>query len=514
MKYRKSVFIICFSFVFGIAYSVADHMVATEQLGASILLCIGAGLIYGCIVTAVSKLFVFGESTYSTYFTQSSKRFWGILGGLILIYSVCLFTYFPGVGMNDSLNIMYNGMGMVSQFPVFYCAFIVVLTRIGREMGTMQLSIALYSIIQMLVVCCLSAGIITWFWSRKLYKPLKWGILVYYALEPLMPLYSISMIKDTLFSLLLTVLMIFTYEIVLHTPGTGLKNIFWMGFDVLLLGIVFTRNNGFFIVFPFLMILCILFKKYRRNIYVAVFLVLVGVLLNKAPLKIKGETPLFQESVGIPLQQMAAVVANDGYLTEEQEKFIEQLMPLEEIKNRYYPGSVDNIKWAGDTFDRQFLNEHRYEFLITWLQMMPHNFSTYVKAYLQQTFWFWAPLQRNDVQCFFTIENYTDSAWTPELARENGIYDHPLFPDPVNQILRNYYQMAKCFFNEGVLFWIMSTSALLIFLKYKDLKRLLPYLPGILLWLTLMISTPVNSSLRYVLTFVYSLPCYVGFLFL
>ncbi len=173
--------LIIFSFLFGIAYSTADQLSKNNQLAFSLIQCIVAGLLYGIIVIHVSISSI--KFSYIVYPQNLVKKYWIFLGTLIAIYFICLFTYFPGVGMNDSLNIMKYGMEITNQFPVFYCAFITILTRIGRYLGTLQISIALYSVIQMIVVCSICAGIITWFWSKPIFKPLKYGVLIFYTLE-------------------------------------------------------------------------------------------------------------------------------------------------------------------------------------------------------------------------------------------------------------------------------------------------------------------------------------------
>lgn len=252
--------------------------------------------------------------------------------------------------------------------------------------------------------------------------------------------------------------------------------------------------------------------EYRKNILQAAVAVIIGIIINSLPLRLAHHEPLFQEKAGIPLQQISAVIANDGNITTEQANFINHLMPLNDIKKLYNPASVDPIKWNHELFDSQYLNAHKKEFLITWAQLLPANFSTYVKAYLQQTFWFWAPLQKGTTQCFYSIETYADNLWLIDFVKESGIHDQPLFSQNINQLFKKYYRLSSYFFREGVLFWFMLASALLLTLKQKNKSTILLYLPAILLWLTLMISTPVNSSLRYVLVFAYSLPFYIGFL--
>lgn len=140
--------------------------------------------------------------------------------------------------------------------------------------------------------------------------------------------------------------------------------------------------------------------------------------------------------------------------------------------------------------------------------MFPMNIDIYVKAYLQQTLWFWGPIQSDNVQCLYSIESYGNEG-LPEFMEMNGIKNQSLLPNKLEDMLKRYYVTASFFFSEGILFWIMQVSVLFVYLKRRSKKDLLPYLPAVLLWMTVMISTPVATSLRYVFVFVYSLPFYI-----
>ncbi len=512
-KVQYYIFIGIFSLIFGFAFSLAMHLEQTGQMDISV-----AQIALICIVSQIILIILYNLNipVFNKNFTHISsmdcKKYYIIFFVILMIsYFVCLLTYFPGVGMNDGLNIMYYGMGTATQFPVCYCAFITILTMIGKILGNLQISVVLYSICQVVIVSGISAWLIMWFWTKPVFKWLKYIVVIYYVAEPLFAMYSISMLKDTVFSLMLTLLMALTYELVNHSFLFKEKS-GWVIFTITSLGIIFIRNNGAFIIVPFILVLLAVCAEYRKQILYVGGIVLLGLIINSLPFKIVNKEPLFQEKAGIPLQQISAVVANGGKLTDEQADFIGHIMPLNEIHDRYNPGSVDSIKWNHEFFNRDFLDNHKMEFLHTWFQIMPNNFSIYVKAYLQQTFYFWAPLQKGSVQCFYTIETYADNDWLVSFTDKYGIHDQPLLPGWLNNMLRKYYNLAQYFFREGVLFWIMLASMLLVALKNQNKKILLSYLPGLLLWFTIMLSTPVSSSLRYVFTFVYSLPFYIGFL--
>ena len=79
---------------------------------------------------------------------------------LLASYTLCLLVCFPGVGMNDGLNIMYYGVSKINQYPAIYCLYVLALMKIGLHFGTLQVTIIIYSIIQMIVCAMLGAGIV------------------------------------------------------------------------------------------------------------------------------------------------------------------------------------------------------------------------------------------------------------------------------------------------------------------------------------------------------------------
>lgn len=56
---------------------------------------------------------------------------------------------------------------------------------------------------------------------------------------------------------------------------------------------------------------------------------------------------LYQETVGIPFQQIAYVIATDGFIEPELKEYLSQLFDYEEVSSHFNPYTVDAIKWTG-----------------------------------------------------------------------------------------------------------------------------------------------------------------------
>lgn len=502
-----------FSLIFGMVFSLAHQLVNKNFLNIKIEeVTLVSCFLFVILLLILKLLQKIDDLPINRFGSLKRCDIYIIFVICFCVNSLCLLTYFPGTGMTDGLNIMLYGMPQIQQFPFFYVAFLTMLTALGEFLGSLQYSVVIYSIIQILCVSALYTWIVVWFSKKCTPKCLKYIILIYFLLEPLLAMYAISMLKDTLFSLLLLVLMMLVYDLVIDVEIKREK-IWWIFFAIVIFGILTLRNNGSYIIFPILIMLFFCCPQNRKGIICMFFCAISIIVLLKILMIWFGTEQLFQELVGIPLQQMAAVVANNGNIAPEQAEFLNKLMPLEEMAVQYNPSSADAIKW-NSMFDRGFLNEHKVEFLITWAKMLPENFLIYVKAYLQQTFWFWAPWQEGTVQCLYSIETVSDNSWLVEFLKTSGIHDQPLLPAQLNNLLRSWYQLGNKFFREGVCFWIMLSTLVLSVLKNRNWRMILVYAPALLLWLTIMISTPIAFSMRYVFVFAYALPFFVGVLFI
>lgn len=429
---------------------------------------------------------------------------------LFLSYLLCLLTYFPGVGMNDGLNILNFGMSQSGQFPVFYCAFLTALAKIGKHFGSLQISIAIYSVIQIIICSIITSGIIEWTFSKKLPKGIKIFILCYFIFMPIICMYAISMLKDTVFSLLLVVFSILLYE--LMSGKIENQKRYCIISLITIMGIIMLRNNGKYVVI-FCLLLAYIFGKNRKKRKVILFQALIAVIsliMVSTAMHYFHSKQLFQEAAGIPLQQVCATVANDGKITAEQRHFINKLMPVDQIKTKYNPYTADPIKWDPDgKFNRFYLESHKKQFIKVWIDMFPANMKIYIVAYLRQTFQFWAPLPNVENPCFYTIETYYNNAWLPDFTKQYHIRDHSIMLNPLRKIFKGYYRRGY-YFNEGLCFWIII--ALLLLTYQKDKKIFYMYMPTIALWLTIMISTPISGSFRYVLVYAYIMPIYISML--
>ena len=463
----------------------------------------------GCIL--FSSLFtVLRKRILAVSLADTTEQHYEILksaGLIFLCWLPYVLSYYPGLIYEDSLNSVWQALGYWdynNHHPFMYTMFIKLFMKIGQVFGDLNFGCFLYSIAQMIIVSTIFGYSITWLGRHGVPKSWRTVITLFYAIVPVFPLHAISMWKDPLFSaaLLLEILLLAD---VAESKGSILrekKTIFKM---ILVNAMIcFTRNNGIYIVALVNLILSAVYgirikSKLKINWFVwpIALVVILWYVISGPIYKACGISDDFEESIGVPLQQMAAVVVYDGNLSEEEIEFMNELMPIEKYREVYTPCCVDHLKW-NENFNTEFLENNKAEFIKKYVSLFIKNPSICLKAWMLQTHGFWAV---NSWEF-----NFFEYGLAPEMYAENiGIKQEDLILNTFGVSLRGILKTTFQFLNSSVLTWIvLFVSAMLVVLKKE--RYLLAMLPLIGTFLTLMIGVPLADWLRYVLIYVYALP--------
>ena len=429
---------------------------------------------------------------------------------LSLIGIFYLLIYYPGVGFCDTINIIIieNSLGYAKQHPWFYIVFIHFIVRVSKFFGgNYETAFFISSLFQVFCYSILFSYFIIWLHKKQLkFLPLLFIFLVW-AFSPILNLYKILLVKDILYSFIVVAWIPFLYDFV-ETDGSILfsnKNFVFISILILL---SLLRNNGVYItgfILFVLFIFCLLKKiKVLKQIFYLFLILLLVILLNFCFEKINKINHLFKETVGIPIQQIARTVVENGNITEEEEKIINEIMPIDFIKSKYRPYTSDPLKW-GRRLDDKYLNKNKVKFLKIWFDIFLKNPKIYLKAYLYNTYGFWSinnhKIFRYDTIYVKLFDNFFS---------ENKIHIQSIFPNNVQTTLKNItFEATNDSLNEGILFWlfILLLSVLIIIKGNKYVIIASPILGG---WLTLMIATPVAYQYRYIFFIPLALPLLVG----
>lgn len=432
------------------------------------------------------------------------KRWWFVAFVLlVLLWLPYVLVFYPGILTPDSftsllqakdLSLLYN------HIPVAYTLMITFFTRIGWFLGDSNFGVFLFSIAQVLIV----AGVLSYlaYWVR-----IKTGkavvacvVLLFYGLNPVVAMYSITMWKDVIFSAGIVLLCLFLFDVALEKGKVLGENPKMIQLCILFAIVCFGRNNGIYIVVFCWLLLLLSYKCVRKKILLWGGSTIVVIVLIQGPgYKICGINQAnFAESVGIPLQQISYAVINDETFTETEKIFLENLIPIKTIEEDYSPVSVDNIKF-NVKFDNSFLEQNKAGFVKMYFKLLPKHLSSFVKAYLLSTSGFWKVNETGLVVAQGIYEN------------DMGIYSVDCLKKLTNIDMKEEISVKIAQFQHspiidvGIMVWLVFLYVIVCFKQRQSWKTYL-VVPLICSWITIMIATPVFAQFRYVYYYHLMLP--------
>ncbi len=494
---------------------------------AFVIFC-GQGLLSACFAFLAFRLVDRAGEKSLAPAPFSWKRLLSAAGIIALCWLPYYLLFFPGLNNPDtSMQIAWalhyptdwlrlspvrgENVYATNHHPYFTTLLFGLFARFGLALGDISYGVAAYNLLQLLATALAMAG--GWFYLRHLGLPektLRAG-LVFTALFPLFPLYAITMLKDSLFSLACLTLTVLLFELA-RTKGTVLKQ---NRFRVLLFLsawlVMFSKNQGvYFIVL--IGLACLVYKgtQIRTRIRAALALLLpaalfqvvwMGILLpmwNVAP---GGK----QETLGLLFQQTArCVLTYPEDVSQEEEAAIRAILDYDRFDVLYDPMQSDNIKF---TFNQDATDEEMSAYYKVWLQMLRRHPDAYVQALI------------SNVYAGFYVQHETPLSYTHYDNREVMAYPELCVPLParlerlelpIMLALRGVQHIPGL----GLLFSIGFFPWVILFFFLDALRRkryglILPLLPCILSVAVLLVS-PVSGSYRYAMPLTYAIPFLLG----
>ncbi len=444
------------------------------------------------------------------FFEEKRKAGIGVLIGSFLLLMALWFPYLPsywpgGIYSDtvDSINMALGKAALDNHNPILYTLLWRLMFQVtGAFSGAGEYGgLKLFTVVQVVFLAFTLAGFVFWCYKRGLNKSFTVLCLLLFGLVPLYPFYGISLWKDTVFSIVVFIFSVFLY----HVFSEGGEDISWqqlLCYGLLSILVIFLRNNGIYIALFYAVMITItaIGQKWKKTAFkiggTSVVLIIIAAVVQGPVYDSCGyNVDRSRESLGIPLQQVAYIVATDGTLSEEDLEVINTIMPLENWKALYCPEVVDTIKFD-PSFDKEYLENNTGEFFKTYLHMVCQNPVKAIKAYLLATMGFWDVFESSSTAyiCNFHFGNVEYF-----MSDYFDYYTHISFRNLVEP--KNYISSA-------VWVWLML-GTIVICLAKRYYKGLIAIMPTMGLWLSIMAATPVAFSFRYVYALFLCVPLYL-----
>ncbi len=490
----------------------------------SVLFCAGILLLTGIGLLMIYYYLTiwFLQSASSVTLIGSGYSYAWIPYMAAFICLLCWLPYFlyeyPGVMTPDSINQYAQIIGayqLSNHHSIVHTALIGMFYNIGLSLtGNLHTGLALYTIAQM-VFMALSAGyVVRTLQKADVITPVVLLTIGFYALMPYNGVYAVTIWKDIPFAGCMTIFAASLMRFLLRgsfaassdtIPKLRISEYFTLLIPYVLSGtlLCLLRTNGWYVFVISVPFILIAYRKWLKVMLPVHLIILVFVLFVKYPVMHVYEIPQtdFVESLSIPVQQIARVIANGESLTESEAAYVQQLMDLDQISIAYQPDCSDNIKNLIRQKGNSFLESDKAEFFKMWFSIGIEHPKAYFDAYVAQTNGYWYPDVDYEVGLADGIyPNEFGLNWQP-IIRGNIIIK-------IKELLFKFPKIIPLYgllWSMGFLLWLILLLAALSLRMGKPASALV-CLPFLLLIVTLCIATPVATEFRYVYAAFYALP--------
>ena len=210
-------------------------------------------------------------------FEWGYRQFLLVAAFILLCWIPYLLLSYPGILWYDTgqqlmqwfhqENTFTDGSNWSDHHPVFDTLFFGVFTEFGKAIGSVDFGLFICSVV--LAILAVSSFSTVILYCRRLgagWRSCFWGMLIF-AFFPVVPIFSISLVKDSIFMPFFVWFAVLCIEIA-RSRGESLKHYsVLVAFILTALMASLTKKTGFYVVvLCCLLLLCAVFKKYRIQV--------------------------------------------------------------------------------------------------------------------------------------------------------------------------------------------------------------------------------------------------------
>ena len=293
--------------------------------------------------------------------------------------------------------------------------------KLGLALGDLSRGVALYCALQLLLTALVMTA--AWYYLRRLglsERAFRGG-LAFTALFPLFPLYAITMLKDSLFSLACLGFSLLLFETA-RTKGEALRRrSFLLLLSAAALLVALTKNQGvYFVAAAGICALACCRPRLRAAAALLIPVLLFQVVWIQILLPAWNVAPGGkQEVLGLLFQQTARYVSTyPEEVTEEEAEAIRAVLDYDRLPELYEPRLADPVKF---TFRQDASPDQLSAYYHAWSQMLRKHPAVYAEALL------------NNIYGGFFVRHETALSYTDFDNRETAPYPELCVTPPPRQ---------------------------------------------------------------------------------
>lgn len=472
----------------------------------------GFGLLYYyavlCLLTASASIRI------NTMLYPVTWLPYAAFGACMLAWLPFYLHEYPGVMTPDSINQYAQVIGayeLSNHHSVIHTLLIGFFYDLGMKLtGNVYVALSFYTLFQMCFMAFTAGYVVRTLQKAGILTSVCIGVICFYALMPYHGIYAVTIWKDVLFAGSVTLFAAALMRFLIREKDSKIQpsEYFTLFLPYIVSGFLLCllRSNGWYAFLFSLPFILFTFRSKLKLILPAQIIILALVIFVKYPCmniyEIKQAD--FVESLSIPVQQIARVVAEDRPLTQEQQEKLSLFLDVSQVRSLYQPDVSDHIKNLIRETGNGYLDSHKGEFISLWLSIGLDHPKIYFDAYVAQTHGFWYPDADYEVGTNDGIyPNEFGLTWQP-ILRGNAVIK-------LKEILFKLWKLIPLYgflWSMGGMFWLLLLGTSISIRNGKTENALL-FVPAIAIVLTLCIATPVAADFRYAYALFYGLPLYL-----
>ena len=405
------------------------------------------------------------------------------------------------IPLSDKVN-------LTNHHPVFHTMLLGGSIKLGRLLGSDNLGLFIYAIMQSITLASSLAYTIYYLYKKKKSLVLSFILLMIYSLVPMFPFYAMSAVKDTLYTAVIIFFVITLFTILDDKEIKTSKYVVLLLLSILL---YLLRNNGIYVVVGTILVLAI----YRRKEFIyltAVLLFVISTYISYDKIllpALKIPAGSIRETLSVPFQQTARYVKEhgDGIPLEDKKK-IDKVLEYDTLKDRYNPNLADPVK---NKYNKYTTKKELKDYFGVWKKELLKHPDTYIEATLNNTFGYFYP----DTSNWYIYSGKNNNKLITEDNLVNYHYNKlaPLrIVLSVYGIIFPYIPLIGLISNIGFSAMLLLTIIVYLLIS-KDRKYIIAMLPS-LLSLAICFISPANTYFRYSMPFTFLIPFYVSYIYL
>lgn len=379
------------------------------------------------------------------------------------------------------------------------------LFRLGRALGSDNLGVFLYIVLQFLV-CAWVFGQVTAF-AAKLgcSRGVQYAVTAFFALDPIWGAFIQTQVKDTLYTGLFVLFVLKTADLLLFPQKWQGSRPRLTAYAVLGVLCCLLRKNGIYAVVP--MLLASAFTVSEKRLRRPVLAVLLAVCIGSFGFDTFTEKVLdipagsVGEALSVPMQQTARYIRDYGNeVTDDERIAIEKVLDCDAIAQSYMPELSDGVK-------QYYKNPGKGDlarYMLVWAKMLLKHPVCYFEATHANSHGYYTITKCRAINDYYTFNNdicMEMSEMNVHYLDKSGYLRYAFV-----QALSAFEKLPLVGLTTSIGFMAWLTAVLGLWLARCKAKPVLPVFIGLgIFWLT-CIASPVNDCMRYFLPVAGCLP--------